>query len=373
MAIAPYLRFARSLVLRDRPSYVHYAVTSKCNLKCRFCVIWKRDQDAVELNIDEVRELAGILARLGAVQVSLGGGEPATRKDLPEIVEAFVRHSVRPRVLTNGVAMTPAVARRLVDAGMRDISMSMDSLDPAKQEDLDAVSGTFSSRIDNLIAVSRLLPRRGCTPILNTVVTSQNYGELLDILELTTDIGFYVSFIPIHTAADPNGSHRFYSDVGDLKLEDKRRDELRAIYRKLLEVKRKGGPIINSSAFLERSVDYLMTGKGEWPCKAGTQFLSISPTGMVSPCHAQEGDWGFDFRDIERHFGTLEYKTEVAQRIASCEGCFRPCWAEVGFLMNDPFALLEMVRTQAGSFRGRPRVDAATLRARLGLTGGTSA
>ncbi len=367
MAIAPYLRFARSLVLRDRPSYVHYAVTSRCNLRCRSCVIWKRDQDAVELTTSEVRELAGSLARLGAVQVSLGGGEPATRKDLPQIVEAFVSHQVRPRVLTNGVAMVPALARRLIDAGMRDVSFSMDSLDATKQEELDAVSGTFERRIDNLIAVSRLLPRRGCTPIINTVVTSQNYGELLDILELTTDIGFYVSFIPIHTASNPTGSHRFYSDAGDLKLERRRQDELRAIYRKLIGIKRKGGPIINSTAFLERSVDYLLTGRGEWPCKAGTQFLSISPTGMVSPCHAQEGEWGIDFREIERRFGTPEYRDEVQRRITACEGCFRPCWAEVGFLMNDPFSLAEMVRTQLGSYRGRPTVDAAVLRARLGL------
>lgn len=372
MAIAPYLRFARSLLLRDRPSYVHYAVTSRCNLRCRSCVIWKRDQDAVELSTDEVRELAAVLARLGAVQVSMGGGEPATRRDLPEMVQAFVSHQIRPRVLTNGVAMTPELARRLVDAGMRDVSFSMDSLDAKKQEELDAVPGTFARRIDNLIAVSRLLPRRGCTPIINTVVTSQNYDELLDILELTTDIGFYVSFIPIHTASNPTGSHRFYSDADDLKLESRRQDDLRAIYRKLLEIKRKGGPIINSSAFLERSVDYLVTGRGEWPCRAGTQFLSISPTGMLSPCHAQEGEWGIHFTEIERRFGTPEYRAEVERRITSCEGCFRPCWAEVGFLMNDPFALAEMVRTQVGSFRGRPRVDGATLRARLGLTGGVT-
>ena len=372
MALAPYLRFARSLVLRDRPSYVHYAVTSRCNLRCRSCVIWKRDQDAVELTTGDVRELAGILSRLGCVQVSLGGGEPATRKDLPEIVEAFVAHAIRPRVLTNGVAMTPTLARRLVDAGMRDVSLSLDSLDAERQERLDAVDGTFARRIDNLIALSRLLPRRGCTPIINTVVTSENTGELLDILELTTDIGFHVSFIPIHTASDPTASHRFYSDADDLKVTDERREELRGIYARLIDAKRHGAPIVNSTAFLERSVAYLLTGRGEWPCKAGEQFLSISPTGMVSPCHAQEGEWGIDFREIERRFGTREYLDEVRQRVRTCEGCFRPCWAEVGFLMNDPWSLAEMVRTQAGSYRGRPRVDAVALRARLGLTEGAS-
>ena len=86
-SISPYLKFLRGLVLRDRPIYFHYAVTSRCNLRCQSCSIWRRPTD--ELDVAQVNELAEVASRMGCVQVSLGGGEPAMREDLPDIVQAF--------------------------------------------------------------------------------------------------------------------------------------------------------------------------------------------------------------------------------------------------------------------------------------------
>ena len=365
MILEPYLKFARSLVLKDRPSYVHFAVTNRCNLQCRSCVIWQRGKTMPELSVPHIREMAGMLARLGCAQVSLGGGEPVQREDLPDIVTAFLDHGIRTRVLTNGVAMTPDRARRLVDAGLREFSFSLDSLDPAVQDDFDAGAGRFEDRIDNLLALTEILPRRGTIPILNTVVTSNNYTELPDILALAERIGFYVSFIPIHLAHGEDAAHRFYGDAGDLALAGEARADLQRIYDGLIRHKRRGGRIVNSTAFLRQSPDYLLTGKANWPCHAGTDFLSVAPDGYISACHTFEGNWSFHFREFEDRIHTPEFKRELRQRIATCEGCFRPCWAEVGFMVHEPRSLVEMMRIQVQSRRPRPRVDTAALRRTL--------
>jgi MoaA/NifB/PqqE/SkfB family radical SAM enzyme len=364
MSLRPYLRFARSLVLRDRPVYAHYAVTSRCNLRCRSCVIWQRDEP--ELSTDEVAELAIVLERLGCVQLSLGGGEPALRKDLPRIVQLFQSRQIRTRVLTNGVAMKPAIGQALVDAGLREVSFSLDSLVPEVQDGLDNTGATYHTRMRNLLALARILPRRGSVPVLNTVVTPRNYRELIDIIDFADEIGFYVSLIPIHLAAEDD-EHRFYSGDETLRFGAGEEAELRDVYRRIIRIKRRGGRIINSTAFLERSPDYLISGSAPWPCRAGTQFVSIGPDGRVSPCHAFEGEWGIHFRDFERAFHGDAYRAEVRDRIAGCEGCFRPCWAEIGLLMGEPRSLLEMARSQAIAARPRPRFSRHAIAEHLGV------
>ncbi len=363
MSLRPYLRFARSLVLRDRPVYVHYAITSRCNLRCRSCVIWQRDEP--ELTTDEVAELAAVLERLGCVQLSLGGGEPALRKDLPRIVQLFQTRQIRTRVLTNGVAMTPEISARLIDAGLREVSFSLDSLVPEVQDGLDNSGATYATRMRNLLALAKALPRRGSVPVLNTVVTPRNVGELIDLVDFADEIGFYVSLIPIHLAADDE--HRFYSGDETLRFDGAAEAELRDVYRRIIRIKRRGGRIINSSAFLERTPDYLVSGAAPWPCRAGTQFVSIGPDGRVSPCHAFEGQWGIDFREFERAYHSRSYRDEVRRRITTCEGCFRPCWAEIGLLMGEPRSLLEMARSQAIAARPRPRFSRRAIAEHVGV------
>ncbi len=365
MKLSPYLKFARSLAMRDRPSYVHFAVTSRCNLRCRSCVIWQRGRTQRELDVAEIDEMAGVLARLGCAQVSLGGGEPAMREDLPEIVRCFLRRDIRVRALTNGVAMTPSVARRLVGTGLREVSFSLDSLDPDVQDDMDAGLGNLERRIDNLMALADILPRRGTIPILNTVVTHHNFRELPRLLDLAERLGFYSSFIPIHLAEDQHKTHRFYGDAPDLALDPAEMEELRAVYAELIARKRRRGHVINSTSFLERSPDYLLHGRATWPCRAGEQFLSVSPDGRISACHAFEESWSFPYREFERVFHEPGFRARLADRVAGCEGCFRPCWAEVAFMLHEPRSLLEMVRIQAQSRLPRPRVDAVALRRTL--------
>ena len=362
MKFSPYLRLARGLVLRDRPIYVHYGVSSRCNLKCRSCVIWQRDTSASELSTADVRELAAILADLGAVQVSLGGGEPVLRKDLPEVARAFLDHDIRVRVLTNGVAMTPKASGRLIDAGVRDFSFSVDSLQPAVQENLDAAKGTFNKRLENLVALAEALPRTDTMPLLNVVVSPRNYPEVPAILDLAQAVGFYASIIPVHLGQMDAPDHRFYSKDGGLRFAPRHHEPLRALYRQIRHRKRKGARIINSSAFLEGSVRYLTSGSAQWPCRAGELFLSIGPDGQVTPCHAFEGtSHGVHFRDLPAHFHGPGYMDEVRKLASSCEGCFRPCWAEVGFMVLDPMSTLEMVRNQITAMVPRDPVDRAAV------------
>ncbi|MEN8164463.1 MAG: radical SAM protein [Acidobacteriota bacterium] len=356
---APF-RFLRALLGRDRPAYIHYAVTTKCNLRCRMCEIWKREAKD-ELGLPEIEELAAVLAEVGCVQISLGGGEPALRDDLPDIVETLMAHGLKVRVLTNGVAMTPSLTDRLLAKGLTEVSFSLDSLDRERQERVDGVSGSFDKRLKNLIYLAEKLPRKGSLPILNTVVTPDNLHELLEIADVAADIGFQASFIPIHLPAADESEHRFFGQASDWRFGKHSEKDLHQVFAGLVERKRRGAPIINSTSFLSESVNYLIDGQATWECRAGELFHSISPQGQVAPCHAFEGLWESDFHELPHLIGSQAFLKDVRKRVADCEGCFRPCWAEISFMMLEGRALREMVRIQARSrFSGRT-IDAAAV------------
>ncbi len=91
------LRLARSLITKTSPAYVQYYITARCNLACEQCNIIYADGDNDEMNISQIRKVAENFAEIGVGMVLLIGGEPFVRRDLPEIIEAFVKNDIHVR------------------------------------------------------------------------------------------------------------------------------------------------------------------------------------------------------------------------------------------------------------------------------------
>jgi GTP 3',8-cyclase len=112
---------------------VRISVTDKCNFRCTYCMPaegleWlRRDQI---LTFEEITRLTAILAELGVDEVRLTGGEPLVRRGLPELVGMLAQvQGVDDLSLTTNGILLKRDARALVDAGLRRINVSLDSLD----------------------------------------------------------------------------------------------------------------------------------------------------------------------------------------------------------------------------------------------------
>lgn len=367
MELVPIIRFARSWVLKDRPVYVHFAVTDRCNLRCKACNIWKRKNLIEELSIGDIIELAEVLSEMGCTQLSLGGGEPPLRDDLPLIVKTFREKQIRTRVLTNGVTWTPEIATRLLDTGLKEVSFSLDSLDPNIQNRLDGAKGTFRTRIDNLLDFTRRIQGTDVLCLINTMATPLNLDTLESLLDFAGDLGCSISFIPIHQAKGGEKAHTFFSKDSALAFEKVDETRIRKTYDRLIQRKKQGAHILNSTKFLKGSPEYLITGRAGWKCLAGSLYISISPDGLVSPCHQFEGQWGIPFREFPAVYRSESYRAELKGKVASCEGCYRPCWTEVSYLMTDVGSLWEMTLLQLGKKPNPPTMDEEAIREKYGF------
>ncbi|HSR53234.1 MAG TPA: radical SAM protein [Acidobacteriota bacterium] len=93
MAVLKDLQIAKRLFVKGGlPVNLIFFVTSKCNLLCKHCFYWDElNKKFGELTFEEIEKVARSLPNL--LSLSLTGGEPYLRPDLPEIAQAFERHS----------------------------------------------------------------------------------------------------------------------------------------------------------------------------------------------------------------------------------------------------------------------------------------
>jgi GTP 3',8-cyclase len=128
---------------------VRVSVTDKCNFRCTYCMPaeglqWLGREEI--LSFEEIARLVSVLARLGVDEVRLTGGEPLVRRDLPVLVEMLAHiDGVRDLSLTTNGVLLDRLAGPLVEAGLRRINVSLDTLNHvrfaeiARRDALDAV------------------------------------------------------------------------------------------------------------------------------------------------------------------------------------------------------------------------------------------
>jgi GTP 3',8-cyclase len=111
---------------------VRVSVTDKCNFRCAYCMPaegleWLPKQEV--LSFEEITRLVRVLARMGVREVRLTGGEPLVRRDLPELVRMLaVVPGVEDLSLTTNGVLLDRLAGPLVQAGLKRINVSLDSL-----------------------------------------------------------------------------------------------------------------------------------------------------------------------------------------------------------------------------------------------------
>jgi cyclic pyranopterin phosphate synthase len=108
------------------------SVTDKCNFRCRYCMpaegLEWLPRDEV-LSFEEIERLVRILAAMGVDEVRLTGGEPLVRRDMPRLVELLAAiPGVRDLSLTTNGVLLDRLAGPLVQAGLRRVNVSLDTL-----------------------------------------------------------------------------------------------------------------------------------------------------------------------------------------------------------------------------------------------------
>ena len=118
--------------LMKTPRSVDLSITNRCNLRCTYCSHFSGAGDVgQDLSKEEWLQFFEELNRCAVMNVTLQGGEPFCRKDLPELIEGIVRNRMRFNILSNGTLITDEMANFLASTGRCDgVQVSIDGSVP---------------------------------------------------------------------------------------------------------------------------------------------------------------------------------------------------------------------------------------------------
>ncbi|MDR0272127.1 MAG: radical SAM protein [Clostridiales bacterium] len=132
-----------------RPLTAVWEITMGCNLRCGHCGSSCEERLPDELSTDEALSLAEQIADMGLRWITLSGGEPLLREDLPQIVRKLSSRSVAVNIITNGWLLDFAMAEKLKRSGVSTVALSIDGTEEI--HDSIRTKGSFA-RIMNAIA-----------------------------------------------------------------------------------------------------------------------------------------------------------------------------------------------------------------------------
>ncbi|MFP4107431.1 MAG: radical SAM/SPASM domain-containing protein, partial [Phycisphaerae bacterium] len=316
------------------PIWCAWQVTYRCNFRCRFCGYW-HDPMGLHPEPTPADFAAGArkLARFGSVMISLAGGEPFLRTDLPEIVGELNRMHF-PFVTTNGWFVTEPVAREIMSAGLWGASVSIDYADEHKHDAARGMDGAWDQAWRAVELLSAARKHRHQRVNVMCVLLDDNLDQLESIIRRAAQLDAYFMIQPYGRLK--TGSRAFEHKPG-------------TVSRHLLALRKKYPNFLSNPIYLSRFDEFLESGISG--CRAGRAFFNIDSTGDVAICvENKHRPVANIFRDSA---GTVRRRLLAAGKDArTCTQCWYNCRGEIESLFH-PIGLVRSLPTLLLD-RGKP-------------------
>ncbi|MBI3204119.1 MAG: GTP 3',8-cyclase MoaA [Myxococcales bacterium] len=196
----------RGRPLRD----LRLSVTDRCNFRCRYCMPKEHFGPGFRflpradlLRFEEIARVARVFASLGVKKLRLTGGEPLLRSDLPDLVAQLATIDGVDLALTTNGSLLESRADELVRAGLRRVTVSLDSLDEA----------VFRQMTDAALAPAQVLAgieaaaRAGLRPVKVNCVVRRGVNDhgIVDLARHFKGTGHVLRFIELMDVGATNG------------------------------------------------------------------------------------------------------------------------------------------------------------------------
>src|SRR5271157_4962588 len=170
----------------NKPRLVFWEVTKGCNLRCIHCRATATELSSpTDLPTDNALEIIRQIADFSNPILVLSGGEPLFRHDIFQLARYGTDRGLRLALATNGTLVTKSVAQKIVEAGVRRVSMSMDGADAATHDSFRGIPGAFESTLQGF----RNLQELGMSLQINMTVARHNAHQPPAVMELARSIG----------------------------------------------------------------------------------------------------------------------------------------------------------------------------------------
>lgn len=333
---------------------ISWNLTKRCNLRCSHCYL-----DAAYLNGDVVNEPSlleckKLIDQMAEVNPNacliLTGGEPLLRDDIFEISSYADRKGFMVVMGTNGILLDDIIVPKILDAGIKGIGVSLDSMHSEVHDSLRGFSGSWEKTIKGIETVRK----SDLDFQIQTTVTKENFKEIPALIDYAHKLGasgFYLFFLVC------TGRGEEMTDITPEQYEE----ILSYVYKVHgnydgMMVRAKCAPHFKRIAYQMDQNSPLLKGY-IGGCRAGTNYCRISPEGEVTPCPYMPDSAGninkMNFKEIwsnstlfkQLRHPNYEGKCEYCEFKLLCGGCrARALAVNNNALGEDPWCSYEPVK-----------------------------
>ena len=351
-SIPTKLNLAKAAVFKDTPAYVQFYITARCNLTCEQCNIIYANADVRECSLYEINKMADNFAKMGVAIILLTGGEPFARKDLPDIIKAFESRGVHVRMQTNGLASEEQIVK-CIESGGRDISISLDSLQPQNQ---DKINGQFKDSwhkaLKSISLFTKHLPQKGSFASLGCVLAKSNLDEVKDVIKFGTKISWFTSLVPIHVSnyAHPRGFRTFDQKM---KFENCHFDKIDNLIEDIRKMRKQGYLLYDSDQYLDdikrftKGLETSWRSKNDNVCDSPNLYFAVLPNGHFQPCcdFRIKNSYPTFAEDFPKKYKEKSFRDEVFETTSACDGCMYGSYPEITISLRYMSAKIQRAKT----------------------------
>ncbi|WP_299964098.1 pyrroloquinoline quinone biosynthesis protein PqqE [uncultured Roseobacter sp.] len=287
-------------------------LTHRCPLACPYCSnpveMTRQDQ---ELSTEAWARVFREAAELGVLQLHLSGGEPASRRDLTELVTAAREAGLYTNLITSGIGLSQ---RRLADldaAGLDHIQLSLQGTTPEMADEIGGYKGGFARKMQ----VAQWIGEIGFPLTLNAVLHRRNLHQLPRALEIAQEMGarrIEVATVQFHGWALRNRDAL-------MPTRTQAAEATRIVTEARTALK---GALVIDYVPADYHEDYPKRCMGGW----GTSGLNVMPNGKVLPCHAAESIPHLTFDRVQdRNLHDIWYKGDAFNAYRGTDWMAEPC------------------------------------------------
>ena len=310
------------------PFEIVWNFTYKCNLRCKHCYENAGSGGLPELTTDEAKQVIDTLSKMAGVglpALSFSGGEPLARKDFFELAAYAKKRIPYISIASNGTLLTKDNARKVKDAGVDYVEISVDGASSKVHDDFRGIPGAFERALQGV----KNCVEEGIDTCIATVIHRDNLAETQKILQLAKELG--VRFM--HFNYIPTGRAKEHVDL-DL-TPDERLHVLNAIGKEII------------SLYLQAKEEEMKTGKSN--VKVDRFFSTCPQYASVTKALSQQKGQKFM---VEAHYAAKKGVENVANFLGGCgagrlycaiepNGDIKPC---VFFPTNEDTVLGNMLK-----------------------------
>lgn len=169
-----------------KPRLVFWEVTKGCNLRCIHCRATATElASPSDLPTAKALDIIKQLSEFANPILVLSGGEPLYRSDIFQLASYGTERGLRVALATNGTLVTKEIARKIVDSGVKRVSISLDGANADTHDSFRGIPGAFDAAIYGF----RNLKELGMSVQINMTIARHNAQQLPAVLDLVRNLG----------------------------------------------------------------------------------------------------------------------------------------------------------------------------------------